>query len=73
MKTYTHQVLSVVVAQICQTIGWQSVTTTSLEILVDILERYIKEVCRITHDYSEHCKLKIEIQRYSNFIKKKSF
>lgn len=57
MKTYTHQVLSVVAAQVCQTIGWQNITNTSLEILVDILERYLKEICRITHNYSEHCKL----------------
>lgn len=54
--SYTHQLLRVVVAQICQTIGWQSVTATSLEIMIDILDRYIREVCRVTHDYAEHCK-----------------
>lgn len=55
MQSYTHQVLRVVVGQICQTIGWQSVTATSLEILVDILDRYIREICKMTHDYAEHC------------------
>jgi hypothetical protein len=64
MKTYTHQVLSVAVAQICQTIGWQSITTTSLEILVDILERFIKELCKTTHNYSEHCKF-LSISSYN--------
>lgn len=58
MKSYTHQVLRVAVAQICQTIGWQSVTATSLEILVDILDRYIQEICKTTHNYAEHCMFK---------------
>lgn len=53
--SYTHQILRVVVAQICQTIGWQGVTGTALEIMVDILDRYIREICTTTHDYTEHC------------------
>ncbi|XP_070500472.1 transcription initiation factor TFIID subunit 3 isoform X3 [Chironomus tepperi] len=52
--SYTHQVLRVVVAKICQTVGWQGVTGTALEIMVDILDRYIREICRTTHDYTEH-------------------
>jgi histone H3/H4 len=56
MNSYTHQVLRVTAAQICKRIGWQSITTTSLEILVDILERYLTEICQTTHNYAEHCK-----------------
>lgn len=55
-QTYTTQVLRVVVAQICQTIGWQSISASSLEILIDILDRYIKDLCRSTHNYAELCK-----------------
>jgi transcription initiation factor TFIID subunit 3 len=55
-QNYTTQVLKVVVAQICQTIGWQSITASSLEILVDILDRYIKEMMKTTHNYAELCK-----------------
>lgn len=53
---YTTQVLRMMAAQICQTIGWQAVTPSSLELLVDILDRYLKEICKTTHDYAELCK-----------------
>ena len=55
-QNYSTQLLRAVTAQICQTIGWQSVTASSLEILVDILDRYLKEICKTTHDYAELCK-----------------
>lgn len=58
-QSYTTQVLRVVVAQICQTIGWQSITASSLEILIDILDRYIKDMCRTTHNFAELCKFHI--------------
>ncbi len=54
-QNYTTQVLRTVAAQVCQTIGWQSVTASSLEIMVEILDRYIKEICKTTHDYAELC------------------
>lgn len=54
-QNYSTALLRVVAAQICQTIGWQSVTSSSLEILVDILDRYLKELCKTTHDYAELC------------------
>jgi transcription initiation factor TFIID subunit 3 len=56
MENYTLQILKVVVAQVCQTVGWQSVTGTSLEIMVDVLDRYVREICKKTHDYAEHGK-----------------
>ena len=55
MDSYTQQVFRVVSAQICKAIGWHGISTTSLEILVDILERYITEMCQAAHNYSEHC------------------
>lgn len=55
-QNYSTQLLRTVAAQICQTIGWQCVTQSSLEILVDILDRYLKEICKTTHDYAELCK-----------------
>lgn len=54
-QNYSTHLLKAVAAQICQTIGWQSVTQSSLEILVDILDRYLKEICKTTHDYAELC------------------
>lgn len=61
-QNYTTQVLRTVAAQVCQTIGWQSVTASSLEIMVEILDRYLKEICKTTHDYAELCEFLIQLE-----------
>lgn len=55
-QAYTNQVLKVVVAQICQTIGFNSVQSTPMEVMIDVLHNYIRELCVLTKDYAEHCK-----------------
>ncbi|CAE1272398.1 TAF3 [Acanthosepion pharaonis] len=50
---YCRQILRVVVAQICQHLGWHSTHATPLEVLTDVLERYILDVSRTTHQYAE--------------------
>lgn len=55
-QNYSTNILRVIVAQVCQTIGWQSITSSSLEIMVDVLDRYLKEICKTTHAYTELCK-----------------
>lgn len=50
---YSHQVLKVCVAQICQNLGWNSTQSTPLELLTDVLERYLLEVGKVTHRYAE--------------------
>ncbi|XP_055373714.1 probable serine/threonine-protein kinase DDB_G0282963 isoform X2 [Condylostylus longicornis] len=50
---YIQQVLRVIVAQICQTIGWHSIQTTPLELLVDILHKYLHEITRNVIRYTE--------------------
>lgn len=57
MSEYTRQVLRVVVAKICQTIGWHSINSTPLEIMVDLLRRYFIELTRLTHSYATQCKV----------------
>lgn len=52
---YTQQVLKVIVAQVCQTIGWNSIQSTPLELLGDILHKYLQEITHQTHRYSELC------------------
>lgn len=56
MSDYTGQVLKAVVAKICQTIGWHSIQTTPLEIMVDISRRYFMEITKLTHAYAVQCK-----------------
>ncbi len=55
-NNYTQQILKVTVAQLCQTIGWNSIQSTPLELMSDILNKYIKEIATQTHRYSELCK-----------------
>ncbi|XP_062538901.1 transcription initiation factor TFIID subunit 3-like [Armigeres subalbatus] len=52
-ERYTHQLLKVVVAQICQTIGWHSIQSTPMELMIDILDQYLRDVTRTTHRYTE--------------------
>ena len=55
-ETFSRNALKMVVAQICQTIGWHAIQSTPLDIMVDILQRYIAELGRLTHRYTEQCK-----------------
>lgn len=55
-SAYTQQVIKVIVAQVCQTIGWNSIQSTPLELLGDILHKYLEEIAHQTHRYSELCK-----------------
>lgn len=53
---YSRNILKIVVAQICQMIGWHSINSTPLEFIVDLMQEYILRVSRLTHQYAEVCK-----------------
>jgi transcription initiation factor TFIID subunit 3 len=55
-ETFSRNALKMVVAQICQTIGWHAIQSTPLDIMIDLLQRYITEVGKLTHRYTEQCK-----------------
>ncbi|CAL7941795.1 unnamed protein product [Xylocopa violacea] len=50
---YSRSVLRMVVAQICQTIGWHSINSTPLEFMVDLMQEYILRISKLTHQYAE--------------------
>lgn len=50
---YTREILRRNVAQICQTIGWHSINSTPLDILVHVLEKYILSLGTQAHRYAE--------------------
>ena len=52
---YSRNVLKIVVAQICQTIGWHSINSTPLEFLTDLLQEYLLRISKLTHQYAEVC------------------
>lgn len=55
-EKYNLEVLKVVVAQICTTIGYTSIQNTPLELLVDIFDKYMRELAVTTNRYAELCK-----------------
>ncbi|KAL0270229.1 UNVERIFIED_CONTAM: hypothetical protein PYX00_007701 [Menopon gallinae] len=52
-QKFTKQTLKMVVSQICQTIGWHAIQTTSLEVLIDVLHRYLEEIAKTAHLYAD--------------------
>ncbi|CAF0979030.1 unnamed protein product [Brachionus calyciflorus] len=52
---YYRSLLKVSVSQLLQTVGFQSAQSTALDILVEILERYIGLLSKTSHDFAELC------------------
>ncbi|XP_075064702.1 transcription initiation factor TFIID subunit 3 isoform X2 [Mixophyes fleayi] len=52
-ESYSRSLLRVSVAQICQSLGWDSVQVTACDLLTDVLHRYLQQLCRGAHRYSE--------------------
>nr|AAF81901.1 architectural regulator of copia enhancer [Drosophila hydei] len=53
-EKYTSELLGVVIAQIAQTIGYSRTQSAPLELLEDILLRFIQELARDLHRQAEH-------------------
>ncbi|XP_073832908.1 TBP-associated factor 3 [Musca autumnalis] len=54
MDGYLKEVLRVAVAQICQTIGYNATQTAPLELLQDVLDKFLKEFTRDLRRQVEH-------------------
>ncbi|CAF4252222.1 unnamed protein product [Didymodactylos carnosus] len=52
-QSYAREVLKVAISQICDTIGFSSISSTALDILVDVAERQTKCYAKETHDLIE--------------------
>jgi len=52
---YSRSLLRVAIAQICQQLGWTAIQSTPLELLTNVLERYVLELGRQSRCYSELC------------------
>lgn len=55
-EDYSNHILKVAVAQICQQIGWHSIQSTPLELMTDILSKYLQQIARKSNRYAELCK-----------------
>ena len=47
--------LRVVVAQLCQSVGFETCQVGAIDILVDILERFLLKIGEVSSNYSEQC------------------
>lgn len=52
---FSQCILTKVVAQICQMVGFEKIMTTPLLVLVDILKEFILKLGRIAQENGEHC------------------
>lgn len=52
-EAYAREILKRNVAQICQTIGWNGINSTPLDILVHVLEKYIRTLGTKANEYAE--------------------
>ena len=49
-----NKLLRATVAQLLLPIGWHNITNTSIQVLVDVMKRYIEGVGKMTGEYAEH-------------------
>jgi len=54
-SSFAKDALKICVAQICQNIGWHAVQASPMDILVDVLQRYVLEIAKSVHQYSIQC------------------
>uniref|UniRef100_A0A182LXE1 PHD-type domain-containing protein n=1 Tax=Anopheles culicifacies TaxID=139723 RepID=A0A182LXE1_9DIPT len=52
-QEYAQAVLKVAVAQICRTIGWHSTHASTMDLLIDVTQHFLREISRIMHRYCE--------------------
>ncbi|KAI7791817.1 Taf3 protein [Triplophysa rosa] len=52
-ESYARSLLRVSVAQMCQAVGWDAVQLSACDLLSDVLERYVQQLVRSCHRYSE--------------------
>jgi len=53
-SSFDRDVLKTAVAQICHSLGWNSMQKSSLAVLTDVLERYMKKLSKATAGYCQH-------------------
>ena len=53
---FNRGALRLAVAQICQSMGWDSLQKSTQDLLTDVLQKYLEEIAKTTHEYCHHCK-----------------
>ena len=66
-EEYSRSILKIAIGKICQNVGWVSITKPCLDILIDILQRYLEDIGRTSHAYSEQCEY-LTLPKFTKFI-----
>ena len=53
-EDYPKQILKIAAAQIAMNLGYESADESAINVLVDIMEMYIKEIGKKIRDITEH-------------------
>ena len=57
MNEFQIEVLRQVVGHCSHNIGWNGIHASSLDLLTEVLQKYLTEVGQSMHRYSEQCKI----------------
>lgn len=55
-ENYSQSVVRSAVGQICKSVGFDSISSSALEVLVDFAERHMTQIGRKSQRYAEQCK-----------------
>lgn len=55
------------VAQICQSMGWDSVQKSTHDLLTDVLQKYLEEIGKSAYGYSQLCRFCVLFTSCSRF------
>lgn len=61
--------LRLAVAQICQSMGWDALHKSTHDLLTDVLQRYMQEIAKCAHGYSQLCKYTFSEQNKIIYIR----
>ena len=57
MNGFQAEILRLVVGHCSHNIGWNGIHASSLDLLTEVLQKYLTEIGQSMHRYSEQCKI----------------
>lgn len=60
MNDFQNEVLRQVVAHCSHNIGWNAINASSLDLLTEVLQKYLTEIGCNMHIYSEQCQFSLK-------------
>ena len=55
MDGFPFEILRMVVGHSAQNIGWNGIQSSSLDLLTEVLQKYLMEMGSLAHRYAEQC------------------